>query len=265
MKRIILFVSFVVFAVVLSGCKSTYEKASATAPAVADPTQAHWARLETLDAVFRREGWQSWLTAAGVRWDSVVAEARQIEEETNPATGKISAAGLQVNATNLIVNWPNIVTTDVKSRISVSAETVQYQPDARNGSVLYTNVVVNGPVTVWIDGQNWGQFTSQLGFVSMTTIEVVETPQLVPTATAVPTALPTATCLSLSELAQLGEVIQELEYPSGVLAGAQIRFTRDWEVPSGWVVQLEGAEVTEVTSGQVASVWSPEACRPLGR
>lgn len=128
-----------------------------------DPTAAHWARLEKLDQVFRSQGWEAWLKAAGVSWNTIVAEARQVEEETSPSS-KIFASGVQVNGRRIEVNWPNVVTTDVSDRIETTATTVQYQPDARNASVMYTNVVVkDGPVTVWISGLPWGQFTSRLG------------------------------------------------------------------------------------------------------
>lgn len=120
------------------------------------PDADHWERLERLDPVFRNQRWQAWLSEAGITWDSISADARQIEEETSPA-GQILASGLQVNAVNLWVPWPNIVTTDVPSRITETSTTRKHQPDLRNASVLYTNVYARGPVTVWVDGSNWGQ------------------------------------------------------------------------------------------------------------
>lgn len=135
--------------------------AATAAPATAS-VQTHWSRLEQLDPVFRSQGIEAWLRAAGLTWDGLAVEARQIEEETSPA-GRVLASGVQVRATGLRVNWPNIVTTDVPSRIATGPGTVQHTPDQRNPSTLYTNVVANGPVTIWTSGLNWGQFTSRLG------------------------------------------------------------------------------------------------------
>lgn len=142
---------------------ATSQPAATAAPAtLAQPAQTHWGRLEQLDGVFRVQGVEAWLRAAGLTWDSLVVEARQIEEETSPA-GRVLASGVQVRATNLRVGWPNIVTTDTPSRVTTSAETVQHTPDQRNPSTLYTNVTANGPVTVWTSGLSWGQFTGRLG------------------------------------------------------------------------------------------------------
>ena len=132
---------------------------SAAAPATAQ-AQTRVDRLIQLDATYRSQGWQGWLKAVGVQCDSVV-EARQPEEETlvgSDGTTHIVVSGLQLNGT-CSVNWPAIVTTDHASYITTTAATRQYQPDLRNQSVLYTNVVANGPVTVWADGTNWGQLT----------------------------------------------------------------------------------------------------------
>jgi hypothetical protein len=73
------------------------------------------------------------------------------------------------------------------------------------------------------------------------------------------------TCLKLSDLAKLGTIIQELESPPGVLAGAQIAFTKDWTAPVGWVIHRYGETVQSVQAGDTASVWSAETCRPLAR
>lgn len=159
--------------------------------------ETHWQRLERLDPVFRNQGWQAWLKEAGMTWNSISADARQIEEETSP-TGRILASGLQVNAGNLWVPWPNIVTTDVPTRITVTSQTRKHQPDLRNASVLYTNVYANGPVTVWVDGSNWGQ--------------------LRPTTTA-----PTLQCPKTpADLEAWGTVLQWLRDGSGQVAGAQL-------------------------------------------
>ncbi len=209
---------------------------------------AHFARLTILDDVFRSQGLESWLKAAGLTWDGNIVEARQIEEEVSPAS-KIVAAGVQVNVKNLRVQWPNIVTTDVKSRITTTADTVQYTPDARNGSTLYTNVVANGPVTIWIDAQNWGQFTSRLGFVDSPSSS---------TAT-------TNGCFSLLELDTKYGIDRGAQGTSngilidaGVNAGAVLRLTADQITDLkklGWTIQG--------TNPNVKSAWSPTKCRPL--
>lgn len=227
----------------------------------------HWARLEELDPVFRTQGWEAWLQAAGMTWDSIRADARQIEEETSPE-GRILASGLQVDAVNLWVPWSNIVTTDTPSRITETTATRKHQPDLRNRSTLYTNVWATGPVTVWIDGSNWGQLLpaeAEEGPATTPTSspKATATPMPRPTATTAPT--PTAHCLTLSELGTLGEIITELYYPEGVLAGAQIKFQTPWTAPPGWTIHREGQKVNSVQAGDTASVWSDEACRPLAR
>jgi len=159
--------------------------------------ETHWQRLERLDPVFRNQGWQAWLRAAGITWAAIDTEARQIEEETSPA-GRILASGLQVKAENMWVPWPNVVTTDVTSRITETNTTRKHQPDLRNASVLYTNVYANGPVTVWVGGSNWGQ--------------------LWPTTPAPTRDCPTAP----ADLENWGTVLQWLRDGSGQIAGAQL-------------------------------------------
>jgi hypothetical protein len=112
-------------------------------------------RLSTLDKTFRSQGWRAWLAAAGLTWDDVSADARQIEEEI--CNDQVVAAGIQVKVKNLTVHWPAIVSTDDPSRIHSTASTRQHQPDMRNPSVLYTEVIANGDVTIWVDAANWGQ------------------------------------------------------------------------------------------------------------
>ena len=70
--------------------------------------------------------------------------------------------------------------------------------------------------------------------------------------------------MSLNDLKQLGRVIQELSN-NGELAGAQLAFNQNWTAPTGWVIQKNGQNVTSINAGDVASAWSPEACRPLAR
>lgn len=120
--------------------------------------EAHWARLEALDPTFRSGGLESWLKQAGVTWSSLEADARQVEEETSPDS-KILASGIQVDGKDIVISYPVIVTTDDPSRITVADNTRQHKPDERNPSVLYTNVILNGIGTIWIDGSNWGQLT----------------------------------------------------------------------------------------------------------
>lgn len=87
----------------------------------------------------------------------------------------------------------------------------------------------------------------------------------IPTQSDTPTTAATIICLSYNELESLGSVIQPLESPVGTLAGAQIAFTQAWVAPTGWVIHKNSEEVPSVTAGDIASVWSPEACRPLIR
>lgn len=214
-----------------------------------DPHDAHFARLESLDPSFRSGGWSAWLAAAGIQCESI-RDARQPEEETNSKTGRISVSGLQVVAKNCTVNWPNVVTTDVPSRITTSNATVQYKPDPQNGSVLYTNVVANGEVTIYADAQNWGQFTSKLGFVNGSS----------PAATAAATQPATAGIKSIDELKSYGDIIQMLS-ADGYIAGAQVRLTKDFTAPSGFVIQKSGSEVASAKAGDVVSIWVPQNLR----
>ncbi len=245
--------------------------AAMMAPVVGNDQAKHWQRVEQLDQVYRSQGLGAWLKAAGLTWDSLNADARQIEEETSPS-GRILASGIQVIAVNLRVNWPAIVTTDVPSRITTTSSTVQYQPDARNGSILYTNVVANGPVTVWIDGTNWSQFTSRLGMFSGSqpavspTVVLRNTP-VPPTTTPVTTTSQssTTTCLTIAQLDNKYGIDKTAQgasngllYDKGVLSGAVLKLTSnqaDELTRSGWVIQG--------TNPSVKSAWSPDWCRPL--
>jgi hypothetical protein len=134
------------------------EPTSVPSPALISGDEAHWARLEALDPTFRSGGLEAWLLEAGVSWSSLEVDARQIEEETSPQS-HILASGIQVDGKDIVISYPVIVTTDDPSRITVTDNTRQHKPDERNPSVLYTNVVLNGIGTIWIDGSNWGQLT----------------------------------------------------------------------------------------------------------
>lgn len=250
-------------------------------------TASHNQRLLQLDPQFRSGGVQNWLMAAGVTWNKDLAfEARQPEEETLPG-GEIVVAGVQVNATNIVVRWPNIVTTDTPSRIQEQSDTVKHQPDTRtngNKSVLYTNVIASGPVTIWVDGTNWGQFTSKLGGgtfsqngssqsgSSQSSIQSKPSPTVQAVTKIVqPTPSPAPKTqsnvdkrLTMSDLASWGTIILELT-DEGQLAGAQIRFSKHVDAPFGWTFQKNGASVSSVEAGDVASAWSPKSIRPLAR
>lgn len=123
----------------------------------AEGDDARIARLIELDAIYRSQGWQAWLKAAGVTCD-VNVEARQPEEETVVYNGetRIVISGLQVDG-HCEVPYPAIVTTGDPSVITIGDHTRQYQPDLTNPSVIYTNVTLDGDGTIWIDGSNWGQ------------------------------------------------------------------------------------------------------------
>lgn len=217
-----------------------------------DPHDAHFARLESLDPSFRSGGWNAWLNAAGIQCESI-RDARQPEEETNSKTGRISVSGLQVVAKNCSIPWPNIVTTDVPSRITESSATVKHKPDPNNGSTLYTNVVANGEVTIYADGQNWGQFTSRLGFVNNGS------------SSAATAAAQTNACMSIAQLDSRYGIDrgaqgtrQGLLIDNDQIAGAVIKLNAQQ------IAELEGLGWTiQGSNPNVKSAWSPPSCRPL--
>lgn len=146
--------------------RATQLEQQAAAPAQAaqpaQPVQTHWGRLESLHP--HRGSMEEWLRAAGFTWDSIRHDARQpLQDDSPPPRSTRYVSGYIVDGRNIVVNWPNIVTTDRPERITKRDDTVQYMPDPKDPSVLYTNVVANGPVTVYASGYNWGQFTSRLG------------------------------------------------------------------------------------------------------
>lgn len=141
------------------------EAAPARPAEVVVPSDCHRRRLEQLDGVFRTQGLEAWLRAASLSWNSLRVESRQPLEETFP-DGRKFVSGAVVNADNLRVGWPNIVTTDDSNRIAQTSITVSHRPNPNNPDTLYTNVNAFGPVTVHVDGCNWGQFTSRLGVPS---------------------------------------------------------------------------------------------------
>lgn len=124
----------------------------------AEGDQDRVARLVELDAIYWSQGWRAWLKAAGVVCDATTVEARQPEEETVIYNGetRIVVSGLQVDG-HCEVPYPAVVTTGDPSVITIGDHTRQHQPDLTNPSVLYTNVILDGDGTIWIDGSNWGQ------------------------------------------------------------------------------------------------------------
>jgi hypothetical protein len=144
-------------------------------PATASPTNgeicpttpeaekaAHEARLRQLDPIYRTQGLEAWLHAAGFTYDTLTLkqDARQIEEETL-SDGTIVAAGVQVRVTGLDVPWPDIMTTDQPVPNGFS-----YQPDPNNQSRLWSGVEgFSGNATLYVDGQNWNQMCPAAGIV----------------------------------------------------------------------------------------------------
>jgi len=127
------------------------------APAQPEPAD-RVARLIELDKVYRAQGWQAWLKAAGVTCD-VAVEARQPEEETvTDAQGVVHVivSGLQVKG-NCQVPYPAVVTTDRPGEVTTTAQSRTYQPDLQNPSVMYTDVDLHGQGTIWVDASNWSQ------------------------------------------------------------------------------------------------------------
>lgn len=234
-------------------------------------------RLVMLDETFREGGIESWLLSSGISWDrSFSLDARQPEETTVSVLGQTAVvlSGVQVSVKDLVCEWPCVVTTDQPSRIRETAQTRKYRPDTRvngNTSVLYTNVVANGPVTVYPDGRDWGQMFPGGSVQSVLTsqpaspipsLTLTRTATLVPTPTA---AKPAANCGTLAQLLMHGQLDRKLFHPEGVLAGAQITAEHDFDVPSDWTAHVQGQTVTTVKRGQKVSLWLPEECRPLSK
>lgn len=116
-------------------------------------------QLYDLDKVYGNANWQGWLTAAGIKFDASKVESRQPVETGVTVNGEYSTvvAGLVIRATGMEVNWPSCISTDRVNEVQTSASTKQHQPDLRNPSVLYTNVVLNGQATVYANCSDWGQ------------------------------------------------------------------------------------------------------------
>ncbi|EKD80762.1 MAG: hypothetical protein ACD_40C00017G0003, partial [uncultured bacterium] len=116
---------------------------------------SHDQHLLNLDPTYRSKGWEAWLLAAGIVFDSSKVESRQPVEAL--INGHITVTSLVIRATGMKVNWPACITTDHPEMVIVSSDTRQYQPDLRNPSVLYTNVTLNGQGTVYADCSDWAQ------------------------------------------------------------------------------------------------------------
>ncbi len=130
--------------------------APTSTPVVNDRNANHFGRLKSLDPIYRSQGLEAWLRAAGITWTSLTPDARQIEEETSPE-GSILAAGVQVKGSNISVPYPNCVTTDDPGEVRKNPSSRQHQPDIHNPSLIYTNVIASGTVTIWADCSNWEQ------------------------------------------------------------------------------------------------------------
>lgn len=124
-------------------------------PAQPDPADDRIAKLIKLDETYRSLGWEAWLRAAGITFDSTKVESRQPVEEV--LSDHVTVVGLVIRSTELEVSWPSCITTDRPNEVTTSASTRQHQPDLRNPSILYTNAVLNGQATVYADCSDWGQ------------------------------------------------------------------------------------------------------------
>jgi hypothetical protein len=216
---------------------------------------AHETRVRELAPVYDT-GVENWLREAGYTWDTLELAARQPEEETFDALDgdqhDIVVAGYQVEVSGLSFSYPAGMTTD--NQVPAGARCVQ--PDPQNPSKVCSDVTgFSGTATLWVDLQNWGQFAPGSGFFEGS-VDEADSEEMISSG---------ENCLSYTQLGELGTAHMPLEYPQGTLAGAQITFTEDYTVPDGWVAQMERTEVDLVPAGSKASLWSPEACRPLAQ
>lgn len=231
---------------------------------IGDATQAtHFARLMELDPYFRSGGWEGWMKAAGFTWDAV-QDARQPEEETyDPdwdGTGNDYVAGLQIVATNVEVYWPNAVTTDTPSRITETDATVKILAAQNTGSTVYTNVVANGPVTVYADATNWGQLASVLGCENGTGVKPGTPDGDGDPATG-------DLCLSERQLMNrygivrdtIGDAKNGILYDKGVAAGALLKFDQ----LNPLRLNNRGWYVTGDKSAGYLPAWAPHSCYPM--
>lgn len=248
---------------------------------VGDPTMAaHWARLRQLDPVFRTSGWQAWLSAAGVTWDSIdllspsiQKDARQVEEETDPTIQPL-ASGIQIRGSGINIPWPNVLTTDRPNEVTTTPNTVIVQT-TNNLSALYGDpdgVILNGQGTIWIDGSNWGQFASVFGCGngSATAVAPVDTvPQVeTPPAADLPSGRqPSANngdwCFTERQLDQKYGIDRNAQgadngllKENGRYEGAVIHVTK----AEANALNAHGWTVTG-TNPTIKSAWNPKSCR----
>jgi hypothetical protein len=131
---------------------------------------------------------------------------------------------------------------------------------------LYTNVTVSGPVTIWVSGYSWGQFTSKFGNGNMANMSSVDSPDTNTTTNPSNDASSSYTGpRTLDDLKQYGNLVtnavgsrQGLLYDGDTLAGAVMKISKensDKLAAMGWTVQGSNPDVK--------SLWSPESIRPL--
>lgn len=127
--------------------------ATVSAPTATD----HIKRLVELDKIYRNQGLEPWLRAAGFTWDGAVQQARQVEEETVQVDGlpKIVVSGVQLVATNFHAPYPACMTTDKPFTLDTTGRS--FKPDPNNASVLVTNGIVSNTLTAYVDCSNWAQ------------------------------------------------------------------------------------------------------------
>jgi len=73
-------------------------------------------------------------------------------------------------------------------------------------------------------------------------------------------------CATPAGLLDGNRILQRLYAPAGSLAGYQLTFSHDVEIPAGWVVEIDLVQNPGpylIKQGQKATVWAPESCRPL--
>jgi hypothetical protein len=184
--------------------------------AVAQEGETREEELLRLDQVYRSQGAEAWMSAAGATWNANTFEARQPEEDI--IQGHITVVGLQLKAQNLKVNWPACLTTDRKNEVTTTAGTKQVQPDLRNESIVYTNIILNGQGTFYARCDDWGQLAPEEA------VSPTSTPT--PESTLSPTASPTPT--------------EEVEEPP-----EQVETPDPTTVPSTEEVEEETEEVEE--------------------
>lgn len=214
-------------------------------------------RLTQVDLAFRSGSHAGALAAAGYAGTINSVDARQPEEETHGNTGYYS--GSQVTAQGPVV-YPMCLTTDDPGRVrEVPGNTRKHLANANTGSTLYTNVFVQGAVTMYADCTNWGQV-----WPSASTTVAAASVQGATGGVSAPAAAPADNCLTYAQLsAKARSIDQPLNHPAGTLAGIQMVLKEDWEAPPGWTFHLNGASVPSAKAGQKISAWSPDSCRPL--